>query len=374
MLSASLEAFYPFDEEVERKLGCVEIILDCETLELHFTTLSTSWYTFFLQHTHPCNTLQNPLEYLRTTVSCHRLFFFRLVRWTPDFLFTRGIWTIARPLRLVSLKVPKCRCAISQSVRFQLICPESVCNSHDMSWLTALLLVRRFPSQAVFSLKPTIECASVEESGCSKDELFDVKIPDGVTHIGIGAFRRCDYLVRVTIPDSVTEIADNAFRDCTSLVRVTSPDLTRIGTAAFLGCSSLVTVTIPNSVAQIRLVRGTIPALVTEIGESAFKCCWSLTSVNIPNSVTRIGSFAFEECSSLTSMTIPNSVTEIGHHAFLDCSSLTRVKIPNSVTEIPPQLFLWLQLFDWCDDPRFSGTNWRWRLLRLHIFDKAEDP
>ncbi|MDE7392691.1 MAG: leucine-rich repeat domain-containing protein, partial [Treponemataceae bacterium] len=45
-------------------------------------------------------------------------------------------------------------------------------------------------------------------------------IPDGVTEIGIGAFKNCTSFSSVTIPGSVTAIGESAFRDCTSLKKV----------------------------------------------------------------------------------------------------------------------------------------------------------
>ena len=197
--------------------------------------------------------------------------------------------------------------------------------------------------QVVFSMKPTVESASAEESGFPAEELFDVKIPDGVTQIGDGAFQDCHSLVRVTIPDSVTEIR-RGFANCKSLTSLTIPNsVTDIGSVAFFGCSSLTSLTIPNSVTDIgsvaffgcsSLTSLTIPNSVTSFGNSAFQFCISLTSVVIPQSVTEIEAAAFADCSSLTSVMIPGSVTRIGGYAFRGCSSLMSVNIPDSVAEI----------------------------------------
>ena len=102
--------------------------------------------------------------------------------------------------------------------------------------------------------------------GTVSTEVTSVKIPSGVTSIGIGAFSGCTSLASITIPDSVTSIGDSAFD----------------------GCSSLSSITIPNS--------------VTSIGDMAFRGCTSLASITIPDSVTSIGGRTFEGCTSLANI------------------------------------------------------------------------
>ena len=218
-----------------------------------------------------------------------------------------------------------------------------------------------------------------------RESIVAVVMENGVTTIGIYAFRDCTSLTAVTILNSVTTIGDFAFSTCTSLTAVTIPNsVTTIGYAAFRSCTSLTAIDvasgnnsyasetgilfdknkttlicypagktttsymIPNSVTTIgsfafgyctSLTSITIPNSVTMIGSYAFFYCTSLTSITIPNSVTMIGNYAFYSCTSLTSITIPNSVTTIGNYAFSTCTSLTSVTIPNSVTTIGERAF-----------------------------------
>ncbi|MBE6875655.1 MAG: leucine-rich repeat domain-containing protein [Ruminococcus sp.] len=79
-----------------------------------------------------------------------------------------------------------------------------------------------------------------------------VIIPDGVTNIGMEAFRECDTVTSVIIPEGVKRIGEKAFFDCRNLVSVIIPDsVTHIENFGFSGCKSLSSVTIPDSVTQI---------------------------------------------------------------------------------------------------------------------------
>ena len=179
--------------------------------------------------------------------------------------------------------------------------------------------------------------------------LASVTIPDGVTSIGSYAFQYCYALTSVTIPDGVTSIGSNAFSACYSLTSVTIPDtVTSIGNSAFYICYSLTSISIPDGVTSIgssafsscySLTSISIPDTVTSIGGSAFQSCYSLTSISIPDGVTSIGSSAFSSCFSLASITIPDTVTSIGGSAFQSCYSLTSLTIPDGVTSIGSSAF-----------------------------------
>ena len=163
----------------------------------------------------------------------------------------------------------------------------------------------------------------------SKGSITTIVINEGVTSIGICAFRYCSGLTSVTIGNSVTSI----------------------GEAAFSFCSSLTSVTIPNS--------------VTSIGDGAFSYCSALASVSIGNNVTSMGKYVFTNCSNITELnldcptienwfndsksqiktvTLGNGVTSVGGNTFSGCSSLTSITIPNSVTSI--------------GESAFDGTAW----------------
>lgn len=174
--------------------------------------------------------------------------------------------------------------------------------------------------------------------------LTSVTIGNSVTSIGERTFYNCTGLTNVTIPDSVMSIGDWAFYNCTGLTSIIIPDhVTSVGEYAFYNCWGLSNVTIGNNVTSIGgsafenctgLMSITIPDSVTIIGKAAFEYCIGLKNITIGNSVTSIGNGAFEICTGLTSITIPDSVTSIGDAAFKDCSGLTSITIGNSVTSI----------------------------------------
>ena len=153
-----------------------------------------------------------------------------------------------------------------------------------------------------------------------RNAISSVKIQNGVTAIGDGAFYYCVALNKIRIPDSVTAIGAYAFHGCAGLTSVRIPNgVTTIGAYAFSHCAGLTSVRIPDGVSAIR--------------EWAFSNCAGLTSVRIPDGVTAIEESAFRDCAGLTSVRIPDSVTSIGKYAFYGCNKLKNVRIP-SKTEI----------------------------------------
>ena len=189
-----------------------------------------------------------------------------------------------------------------------------------------------------------------------------VKIPDGVTSIGMYAFRKCGALKNINIPESVTSIGQGAFFDCWSLENIKLPSgITSISPETFVSCSKLTNITIPEN--------------VVSIGNAAFRRCMSLSSIEIPKNVTSIGTYALAECDKLADITvdegnlyyccedgilfnidkteliqypinkscesynIPESVTSIRVAAFSLCKNLTSISIPASVASIGDNAF-----------------------------------
>lgn len=187
------------------------------------------------------------------------------------------------------------------------------------------------------------------------DGLTDVALPDTLETIGGGAFMIdslnnifignesmyfktvggilydidmttiIDYPVHKTethfdLPDSVTKINGGAFRKATSLQSISIPEgVTYIGNRAFdeTGLRSI-----------------TFPSTVTYLGEFAFKDNMYLVDINLNDGLEYIGKWAFGGCGSMTKIYIPESVktidynqlsTGIYYSPFVWCSQWLRV-------------------------------------------------
>lgn len=137
------------------------------------------------------------------------------------------------------------------------------------------------------------ECVSPfvyhDGKGKSSDEklrvdtaITSVVLPDSITYIGEGAFRRCHALKEVNLPKTIRGIGCRAFMDCVSLESIN------------------------------------LPKTITGISSYAFSNCVSLESISLHEGITFIGSYAFMGCTALKEITIPSSVKTIDDWAFRD--------------------------------------------------------
>lgn len=148
-------------------------------------------------------------------------------------------------------------------------------------------------------------------------------IPDHVATIGAMAFYACKGLSSISIPSSVTKIEHSAFAGCSGLANLVIPNgVTSIERDTFGACTSLKSFTIPES--------------VTAVGWSAFAGCVKMANISIGSNVRFIGANAFWGCTDLTSAAFPYGITSIEEGVFSGCARLASVAIPDSVISIEP--------------------------------------
>jgi len=174
-------------------------------------------------------------------------------------------------------------------------------------------------------------------------KITSIIIPEGVTKIGIQAFRESNSLISVVLPSTLIEIESSAFADLPLLSSIKLPEgLKIIGSNAFSRCKSLKTIELPSSLIEIGSTAfegsglstfpNPWPVGVTSIAEGMFENT-NLTKVVIPEGIKIIYSNAFASCRYLTSITLPSSIEGFGTNAFAN-SSLTTIEIPESVTKL----------------------------------------
>ena len=178
-------------------------------------------------------------------------------------------------------------------------------------------------------------------------------VPNGITEIGIYAFKDCKSLESIVIPNSVSSIFRNAFSGCTSLEHIYLPEcVTCICNGTFDDTKWFEIQ--PQGPVYINNIfytyKGeaeggmlTIKEGTTIIAPGAFYGCTWLVNIVLPESVRHIGFQAFQNCTSLMRIDMP-SIASIGVKAFCGCTSLESIDLPKSVTYIG------------CE--AFEGTKW----------------
>ena len=119
--------------------------------------------------------------------------------------------------------------------------------------------------------------------------ITEIRIGDGVQHIGQLAFFNLCEVRNVEIGTGVSSIGWGAFSSCSKLPYIALPDG------------------------------------ITSIEQNLFDACFALTEIGIPTDVTVIKKEAFRNCGKLRKVTLPSNVRSIKQDAFLGCGGLEDV-------------------------------------------------
>ena len=151
-------------------------------------------------------------------------------------------------------------------------------------------------------------------------------IPDFVTYIRAGAFKKFYNLKVLRLPNGLEKIGDYAFFGCKKLTEIKLPNsLDYIGNYAFCD-SGLTEVTIPE---KIKVIEGGV-----------FNVAQNLEKVILPKSLEAISDWAFAR-TPLRQLVMP-SVESIGHLAFYDSKLEGYLRLPKQLKK--------------CYDTSFAGT------------------
>lgn len=216
----------------------------------------------------------------------------------------------------------------------------------------------------------------IGERALQRENITEVKLPEGITKIGYKAFFKTKSLQKINFPQSLKAIEQQAFRG-SGLTEVNIPGATAIGNAAFLSCTKMKTLTIPNVTflgtmcfrhcSQLKTVTVPVSANIgkscdaslkdykllfnlfkdrnssiyyeNNSGNVAFGDCYNLTEAILQDGITTVPEAMFSFCGDLKDITIPASVKSVQDDAFRRCFSLTSINIPE-VKSIGKNAFL----------------------------------
>ena len=238
-----------------------------------------------------------------------------------------------------------------------------------------------------------------------------IKIQEGVTTIGSGAFLDCNFIKNIDLPDTLISIDKDAFKGCTNLnyneyengrylgnknnkymilVDTISKDFKEfvindntkiIGQHAFYECSKLTSIEIPEGVIIIedaaffycrKLEKIKLSSTLERIGRYAFCGCYILKNITIPKNVTIIEDSAFCNCANIKKISLPNSLKNIGDNVFESCSSLTNIEISENIEIFGNHIFLKCSnlKFNEYENGRYLGNKNNPYLVLVSVIDK----
>lgn len=201
------------------------------------------------------------------------------------------------------------------------------------------------------------------------EDLVEMVIPEGVTHIGERAFSKCKNLKRLILPESLVHIGASAFSGCENLEEIILPknikklnyrtfadckrlkkivipdDIQELEWAVFSGCENLEEIILPESITKIdkqlflncrKLKNVILPQNLEALPDECFKGCNNL-EISLNEKITQLGNRIFEDCYKLSNF--PENVTIFGENCFKNCRKLTQATLNIGTTELSDGMF-----------------------------------
>lgn len=177
----------------------------------------------------------------------------------------------------------------------------------------------------------------IGEFSFARSSLTSIGLPQGLEHIGYGAFYHCGQLTDVALPDSVMCVEPKAFEHSLwvdSFLAGGSPeDGEESAEAGDFLVTGGVLVAYRGDSKEVAVPEG-----VRVIAGEAFQGHTEMERVALPDSLLVIGEGAFEGCTGLGEIALGKNVEEIKDRAFLG-NAVSEISIPASVKKIGLQAF-----------------------------------
>ncbi|MBQ8855437.1 MAG: leucine-rich repeat protein, partial [Bacteroidales bacterium] len=171
-------------------------------------------------------------------------------------------------------------------------------------------------------------CTSLSGELSLPSTLKRIGHAEGYTSYWDGVFNSCNFTCELRIPDSVVEIGLGAFEGCKYLYgELRLPEgLEKIGESAFNGCENL----------SGSLV---IPQGVTTIPNNCFNGTWLGGTLSLHDGIIAIGDGAFANTGLKGELRLPKDLEGISHNAFYNCDFSGELVLPKSLRSIGDRAF-----------------------------------
>lgn len=181
------------------------------------------------------------------------------------------------------------------------------------------------------------DCTSLTGTLSLPSTLKKIGNADGYTSYHDGPFGGCNFVCELKIPESVTVIGMGAFSNCKNLYgELRLPhNLEYLGSGAFEGCGNLT--------GSLEIPQG-----IVNIPDNCFNGCGLNGTLTLHDGITTIGDAAFANTGLKGELRLPKNLEVISHNVFYNCDFSGELVLPKGLMTIGDRAFA----FNW----RLMGT------------------